>query len=346
MSDILIKPPELRRASQNLENSAMKIQASLERVNDILESLGPAHFEGQRAVYLRGHHRRLHGNLRNAHKLILRMAQQLEEIAANFEKADYALSKGKLFVMGEIDSTAIHPSDIDQGASADCYLLAPLAAIAQSHPQFIQDMITENEDGTYTVRFFNEETGKAEYVTVDPNDIPRDPNGNLIYAQYGDDGELWPAVIENAYAKWIDQRDTRDPWWSKLAEGLGFEGQDQYKLIDYDYMSVAMKQLTGNETTMYQPVNFSENLLVTNLQEGKIICAGSLHMTDSMNNSLYWGEDAQLTQNHDYYIIGYDTDTGMVELGNPWGWDEAHGRVTIPFEELQNSFSHIDVNQV
>ncbi len=126
MSDILIKPPELHKASQNLESSARKIQASLEKVNDILESLGPARFEGQRAVYLRGHHRRLHGNLRNAHKLILRMAQQLEEIAASFEKADRKISDERSLLQRILDGLAfwknpqlpwrlpdIKPPDID-----------------------------------------------------------------------------------------------------------------------------------------------------------------------------------------------------------------------------------------
>ncbi len=44
-------------------------------------------------------------------------------------------------------------NDIDQGAVGTCYFLARLAALANTHPQNIRDMITELGDGTFVVQF-------------------------------------------------------------------------------------------------------------------------------------------------------------------------------------------------
>ena len=66
---------------------------------------------------------------------------------------------GALFVNG------ISYTDVAQGAVGDCYLVAALAGIARFSPQTIQQMFTDNGDGTFTVRFYR--NGVADYVTVD-----------------------------------------------------------------------------------------------------------------------------------------------------------------------------------
>jgi hypothetical protein len=44
-------------------------------------------------------------------------------------------------------------NDINQGYLGDCFLLGPLAEVAQQNPSIIESMITNNGNGTYGVRF-------------------------------------------------------------------------------------------------------------------------------------------------------------------------------------------------
>ncbi len=87
-------------------------------------------------------------------------------------------------------------SDVDQGAVGTCYFLARLAALAKTHPQHIRDMVTELGDGTFVVKFLNQE-GERVYVRVD-GDLYRD--GNILYADRGAGNAMWVAIIEKAWA--------------------------------------------------------------------------------------------------------------------------------------------------
>jgi hypothetical protein len=60
---------------------------------------------------------------------------------------------------------ALSYQDVNQGNLGDCYLLASLAGTAYRTPSTIQNMFTDNGDGTFTVRFLR--NGVANYVTVD-----------------------------------------------------------------------------------------------------------------------------------------------------------------------------------
>lgn len=131
-------------------------------------------------------------------------------------------------VQGTLYGTRGQPiiGDLAQEPFGNCYYIAalgstfrrqPLGPSSEENPfrgsgtsQTILDAITNNGDQTYTVRFFNSQTGRAEYVTVDQTFItnegkiagstrtqnPEDPN-NI----------LWPVVMERAYAQWLGSYD-------------------------------------------------------------------------------------------------------------------------------------------
>lgn len=283
---------------------------------------------------------------------------RIEKEVEEWEAADARLGEGrrpvdnsrvgKLFVQGSGDATTINPNDVYQGNTGDCYLMASLAALAAANPDLIRQMITLNLDGTYTVRFFNEQTGEAEYITVSADEIPKNKSGEPIYAKYGDNGELWPAIIEKGYAKWIDERNIRDPLWSRFLEKLGFEGKSDYKLISGGLPQVAMQQITGGDsTTFLPPTTFTEADLIKNLNQGNPITLGTLQSTDPAinGNSLYDLKTGQLVTGHAYYITGYDQVTGLVEVHNPWGWNYGQGTIKIPLQELEENIAMIAVNE-
>jgi pyrrolidone-carboxylate peptidase len=110
--------------------------------------------------------------------------------------------EGDAFVWGETDRRAIDKSDVQQGYLGDCYFMALLAAIAEVRPEAIEQMVTPNDDGTFTVKFFGPD-GKRVNQTVTPT-FPSYASGTPAYGQPGDQSdvygkELWPMLIEKAW---------------------------------------------------------------------------------------------------------------------------------------------------
>jgi hypothetical protein len=85
----------------------------------------------------------------------------------------------------------VKPQAVRQGNLGSCYFHAVIAALAESQPSGLQEMIQANSDGTYTVRFAD---------SVKENAYPED----IQYArQSGFDLSegLWVAVLFRAYAQ-------------------------------------------------------------------------------------------------------------------------------------------------
>jgi hypothetical protein len=87
-------------------------------------------------------------------------------------------------------------SDINQGYLGDCYLLASLAEVAKKNPSAITSMITDNNNGTYGVRFYVD--GIARYVTVN-NELA---DGGT---EFNSATNIWASVVETAFAEVQDQ---------------------------------------------------------------------------------------------------------------------------------------------
>ena len=95
--------------------------------------------------------------------------------------------------------------DVKQGALGDCYFLSAISVLGNDN---VFDMIKTTEDewtklGCFCVRFFRND--EEEYVVVDDYfPVMNGEGGKLQWAfvSGGDNGdELWPLVLEKAYAK-------------------------------------------------------------------------------------------------------------------------------------------------
>jgi phage shock protein A len=286
------------------------------------------------------------------------------------ETGSYSQVPGQLFVDGA------GRDDIRQGGAGDCYYLATLSSIAESHPEVIQNAIRDNGNGTYTVTFqvpvgfealealgpaggllmegafdtlanagINLPTRPVE-ITVDGS-LPLDANGNPLYSGTPN-GEQWVPIMEKAYAQ----------LWGSYAD-IGNGGSP----------ATAMRLLTGGNVeshTLANPLNNNPlgvkvvpvkpseaqqeavfNNLKAALDSDKIVVAGT-YGTD-----LVQGQQG-LVPGHAYSVVDTVEENGekYVVLRNPWGSTEVgndgnnEGVFRMPVEDFIKNFASYDVGEV
>lgn len=201
--------------------------------------------------------------------------------------------------------------DIEQGPLGDCYLIAGIGAIAHKNPHLIRNMIHDNENGTYTVTFYeldaNGNPAKPVKITVDGT-LPTQNGKTPCFASSTDEGERWPAIIEKAYVKWKG-------------------GEGDYEDIEGGYLRV-LSELTGAPITSYFTAEHSSGEIATKiegaLQKGLPVMVGT--NKDSSHG---------LVGKHAYVVERVYKESGVykVELHNPHGKNHA----TLTMDELCNS---------
>jgi len=200
---------------------------------------------------------------------------------------------------------SIDPRDIKQGVLGDCWFLGAVSALAES-PQFIQRLFPDGDAlrdiGMFRVHLFKD--GEEQTVVVDDY-IPCSSRGPVF--SKCNDGELWVAVLEKAYAK----------LHGSYANLLGGFPQDSFT------------DLSGCPTWSYQ---FDSPELAGPLQSGsfwrdllgwhqaKYCLATSSRPDESL-------EARGLVPGHAYTIIRVVTvnEVNLVQLRNPWGRFEWKG---------------------
>ncbi len=151
----------------------------------------------------------------------------------------------------------VYYNDIGQGYLGDCYFLAGLASLASMQPETILQSIAPMGDGTYGVRFYND-NGVPQYLRID-GDIPAS-GGYPKYANFGTGGDTWAMLLEKAYALFrVPGQNT----YSSLYGGIGYEAfttltglgsgflKNSLPNSDADYYNCLQSQLsTGHAITL------------------------------------------------------------------------------------------------
>lgn len=166
-----------------------------------------------------------------------------EQPQLNKDDAAPGLKDDFLYAQQKGDHSPVDPKgkDTAQGGLGDCYLIAAMAAIANASPQVLKDAIKYNkEKETYTVRFYEEDWkgNKAPvYIEVDSY-LPTVAGNRNDPAYAGEPGQnLWPAIMEKAYAK-----------WKGGYEAMGNGG----------YGAQSMAEITGNKSQEKNPKSMKE----------------------------------------------------------------------------------------
>ncbi|OUJ01423.1 C2 family cysteine protease [Acetobacter cibinongensis] len=201
-------------------------------------------------------------------------------------------------------SNSLFPTDIstaynhiDQGYNnGDCYLVAALVETAAVNPTLLQNMITDNGNGTYGVQFYN--GYGSQYVTVDSY-LPG------YTGAYSTDNTNWAGLIEKAYIQ-------------AQADGLAYQmaASNTYSAVANGGFDQPLKSITGKGTvtyglsdlnalakggTIYQKIQYD-------LKNGIEVLFGSNQSTD-------YG----LVGGHMFAVTAIDDATGCYVFNNPWG---------------------------
>jgi hypothetical protein len=204
-----------------------------------------------------------------------------------------------------------------QGAVGNCYFIAALAAVAWAKPYLISHRnrpIGPGEtDRTNMIKLYSKGGGKNaptdEVEVTDKVPVSR-KNSRYIYCRSNDNNEIWPALYEKAFAKWITKNNTDEPNISATAGGNPVQ---------------AMAQLCDKK-----PYYYSTNNCYRRVRE-------NCRSRRTFNPMITWtypsGKNyrgSNIAANHAYTILGwaYHNNQKYIVLRNPWGVFEPTGLTT------------------
>lgn len=276
----------------------------------------------------------------------------------------------QLFVKGtdDIDDSGIDPYDIIQGGLGNCYFMCSLSALAKAKGGIkkIKDMIRYNNDGTFTVKlyrpqkeahidsFYDENSGKTikqntkrttglELVEVVVSakvwiDKLSDKNSKQLYATSQDAGELWPLILEKAYAQLMGGYDEIDSGFSQEA----FEVLTGTPRRSFDFsrdLGRAKQELleayaNGSGVTFATPPNMDGNIAVDEFGAQLRGNAGEL-----IKKTYPEDGDERIVAGHAYALDRIDN--GIVKLINPHGNNHIE---KLPVDSLHKYFSRVIVD--
>ncbi len=214
--------------------------------------------------------------------------------------------------------------DVQQGYIADCNLIASMAAVAKQRPDVIKNMFKDLGDGTVEVTLHTTPAGKIvapgaagaqSHTYRVTKDLPSVNGKTPTYAKGKDNGMLWPALLEKAYA--IHKKNGK-------YQGLNKGGQP----------AEAMEVITGKKAQSYQSTSKTDDALITGidtaLKNKKPVTATSMSKDALKNDAALktLADDKQVFPWHVYTVEGVED--GKIKLYNPWG--RRHPKPLTPAE--------------
>jgi hypothetical protein len=239
------------------------------------------------------------------------------------------------------------PTDIVQGSVGDCYFLSALAAVVFHHPDLADDLIDETyeEQGMYGVSFWQHGSWRMTWVDsyfpcYRPSGRTHSGKHKLIFASGEDHKEIWPMVVEKAFAKQAGS----------------------YEAISGGQVSAALEMLTGGkgrrrDATLSTSGEHWEQFMAEVKSDNYFVGAGSKQLAVGAAEAAEQKKQMQgIVTGHAYTVLnvyeggagGADDDDQaaplrLVELRNPWGrgewsgdwgrgsrlWDSAQGKQVI-----------------
>ncbi len=235
----------------------------------------------------------------------------------------------------------IHPDDVDQGLLGDCYFLSSIASIAQHRPQHIKSIIRTKDNSTYDVKLFKQgwfgsltpqtinvsarvpfKDGKEAFTRV----------GDIIEDRFGRQVEVWPIILEKAYATMLGS-------YNKIIGGWPHN---------------AMESLTGQKSEALWPSQADFGQLQQMKEDGYAMACytrtdfklGSIDFPDRTGHPRFAKnkQGGELVAGHAYFIVDVDASAKKITLRNPWGWHT--GESILTQQEFVDTMRGVSVNPI
>ncbi|MFN8672061.1 MAG: C2 family cysteine protease [Candidatus Sericytochromatia bacterium] len=209
----------------------------------------------------------------------------------------------------------INYKDIKQGNVGDCYFLAALTSLAKVNPQKIKDMIKDNGDGTYNVKFNN-----TSIKVNKPTDSEL-----ALYST----GSSWVPIIEKAYAVYRKAKQVEKNTNAYDATTSGDLHHGVKPFTSGSYETNNLSKTKENET---------RQKLIEAIKNNRIVTAG-------INDKNKYN----LQHQHAYAVLDFDPKTNLVSIKNPWGnnansklhKENDAGIFQLPLNEFHKIFKEI-----
>lgn len=204
------------------------------------------------------------------------------------------------------------PADVNQHAIGNCGGVAALASMAYIYPNFVQSLITDNGDNTYTVDMFDPQ-GEPVQVTVTNKFLTG--NGHTIDAASGKNNTAtWSTVLEKAVMKYNVIY--------KVNPDIGGIGSEHVPpLFTGDGRSFAFSPGTLTARELARVANVC-------VQQGYLVVGGFNRADLPLDNS-------KTVTAHAYTIMHSKNPNALFVMRNPWGGNPdvdgtADGVLNIP----------------
>jgi Calpain family cysteine protease len=234
--------------------------------------------------------------------------------------------------------------DVGQGNLGDCFFLASIAAVAQRRPDLVRRAIHDNGDDTYTVHFKDRHAdGSVHDVPVTVDDLLPMKGTHPAFAEgrAGDrrGPEIWPAILEKAYAVY----------------------RGGYQVLDRGGSAAhALEALTGAPCDHFDVHDLHEDEVWQRLADatraGRPMVSGTT-TAKGLRRATEEKDDGGFFEEHDYTLLGVEerAEGRFVKLRNPWGDRSPHlpgverraeddGVFEIPFALYEKAFSDVTIS--
>jgi hypothetical protein len=253
-----------------------------------------------------------------------------------------AVDNEVLFLKETADVDAVDTKDVTQDKLADCALMATLVALART-PEgraLVKNAITQNKNDrgeiSYTVTLHQRDSLHAEKFT-DVKVTVRGPyaHGHAKPAGEGSRQEVWPLVIEKAYAvfKGGYNQIGRGGNPCEAMEALTGRPAQRIDLRWPSQIASCGEVFGGAPLKPYSAEDLQRDL-----------AAGKMIVLETPRGLQQTEREHRLIENHAYAVMGTEEHGGQlyVKLKNPWNVLEKEPTL-VPIDELTTCFNAVDI---
>jgi hypothetical protein len=197
--------------------------------------------------------------------------------------------------------------DVNQGYLGDCYFVSALGETALMDPSLIENMITNNGNGTYSVLFYV--NGQADYVTVNSQlpGMSGDEWANGATQEFANSTTVsWVALVEKAFAELNGQ--------TAAAQYGGHPTGDAYENLNGG-TAISLSEITDQTFNTY---NLSQNESTPSLSSLMTTLSADFKAGDDIILSTPNPDNGNLVGDHMYMITAVNAAAGTISIQNPW----------------------------